>query len=58
MDTLDERFLIYTALLLLCAVAGVFLGLVVAAWTFVQMTAVIELVYWIGGPGRDKTVSG
>ena len=50
MDTLDERFLIYSALLVLCAFAGVFLGLVAASWTFFQVAAVIELVYWIGGP--------
>ena len=53
MDKLEERFLIYTALLLLCAVASVFLGMTAGLWTFVQMAAVVELTYLIGGFGLN-----
>ena len=57
MDTLDERFAIYSALVILCAVASAFLGLIIGAWTFVQMALVIEFMYWIGGFGRDKSAA-
>ena len=51
MDTPDERFLIYAALLILCSTTSVFVGLVAGLWSFVQIVAVIEFVYWIGTPG-------
>ena len=53
MDTLDERFLIYSALLILCGVASVFLGLAAGLWSFLQIVAMIEFMYWIGTPGGD-----
>lgn len=46
MAAVEERFLIYTALLVLCATSGAFLGPVAALCTFVQVAAIIELVYW------------
>ena len=48
MSKLEERALIYMALLMLCSVASVFIGLVAGAWTFVQMASVIELMYLLG----------
>ncbi len=57
MDTLEERFLIYSALLILCSTASVFVGLAAGFWSFVQIAAVIELIYWIGTPGGDSTRS-
>jgi len=51
MDTLDERLLIYSALLILCSTAGVFVGLAAGLWSFVQIVAVIEFMYWIGTSG-------
>ena len=47
MNTLDERFVIYTALALLCSTASVFLGLAAGIWSFIQIAAVIEFLYWI-----------
>jgi hypothetical protein len=46
MDRLDERFLIYSALAVLCATAAVFLGPAAGFWSFIQIVAMIELVYW------------
>ena len=54
MDTLDERFLIYAALLILCSAASVFVGLAAGLWSFVQIAAVIEFMYWIGTPGSAE----
>ena len=51
MDTLDERFLVYAALLILCSTASIFVGLAAGLWSFVQIVAVIEFMYWIGAPG-------
>lgn len=48
MGTLDERFFIYEALLILCSAASVFVGLAAGLWSFVQIAAVIEFLYWIG----------
>ena len=54
MDTLDERFLIYAALLILCSAASVFVGLAAGLWSFLQIVAVIEFMYWIGTPGSES----
>ncbi len=50
MTSNNERFLIYTALLLICVVMGALLGIEAGTWTLVQMTAAIELTYWLGAP--------
>ena len=55
MDRTEERFLVYTALLIVCSTIGSFLGLGVGIWTFIQIAAVIELMYWLGShPGCDE----
>ncbi|MEH6591920.1 MAG: hypothetical protein V7746_16785 [Halioglobus sp.] len=56
MTLVEERFLIYAALLLVCAVAGSLLGLAAAIWSFLQMAVVIELMYMLGLSGRNKRV--
>lgn len=53
MNKLSERFLIYTALLVLCAMTAAFAGTAAAIWSFLQVVAVIELIYWIASPA-DK----
>mgnify|MGYP001825165190 CR=1 FL=1 len=56
MNKLGERFLIYTALAVLCATTAAFAGTVAALWSFFQVVAVIELIYWIASPEDKKTV--
>jgi hypothetical protein len=56
MTFVEERFLIYTALVVVCAAAGSLLGLAVAIWSFLQMVVVIELMYMLGLQGRNKRV--
>ena len=55
MNILDERFVIYTALVLLCSIASVFLSMAAGLWSFLQIAAVIELLYWIGLPASRKS---
>mgnify|MGYP001546310641 CR=1 FL=1 len=57
MEKVEERFLVYTALMVLCATMGTFLGLAVGLLSFIQVAAIIELVYWfairtLGGSAR------
>ena len=54
MNTMEERYLIYPALLLLCAVSAAFVGAVAALWSLVQIVAVIELVFLVGVPARVR----
>lgn len=55
MNPIEERFLIYTALVLVCSTASVFVGWQAGFWTLVQMAGVVELVYWLGRPAADDT---
>ena len=50
---LERRLLIYTPLALLCGLAGIWLGVAAAVWSFVQVVAVIELTSWFGAPATD-----
>ncbi len=50
MTKLEERVLIYTALAVVCSFAGVFVGLLSGALTFIQIAAVIEALFWFGLP--------
>jgi len=54
MDTLNERFFIYSALLILCSTISVLVGLAAGLWSFVQIAAVVELMYWIGTRSGDS----
>jgi len=57
MDTIDERFAVYTAILFVCsaisALAGIFAGLA----TLCVLLMGVELAYWLGtvtdGPGLE-----
>ena len=48
MKTLDERFMVYFGLLILCCMSSIFLGLAAALLSFIQIAAVIEFMYWLG----------
>jgi hypothetical protein len=50
MSTLEERVLIYTALAVVCAFAGVFVGFWIGAMAFMQVAMVIEALFWVGLP--------
>ncbi len=50
MSNLEERVLIYTALAVVCAFAGVFVGLWISAMAFIQIGAIVEALYWFGLP--------
>ena len=52
MNIQDQRLVIYAAVALLCAVAAMAIG-AAAAWSFLQVLAVIELVQWFGAPPRE-----
>lgn len=54
MSNLDVRMLVYTALVILCSVIGVTLGLAAAVYTFMQIAAVTEFIYWFGSSRRMK----
>ena len=45
MHTLEQRILIYASLVVTCGVVGVFLGLIAGISSFVQVAAVLELLY-------------
>ncbi|EED36732.1 hypothetical protein NOR51B_2821 [Luminiphilus syltensis NOR5-1B] len=49
MDTLDERFSIYTAVVFICSTLGALAGLSAAAVTFGVLAVGIELAYVASG---------
>ncbi len=58
MNKLGERFLIYTALALLCVITAAVVGTAAGLWSFVQVVAVIEFIYWIARPtGKTRAKS-
>lgn len=48
MDVIDERALIYVAVLFICSALAVFAGPARAAATFGAVAASIEGAYWLG----------
>ena len=46
MEKVEERFLVYTALLVLCTTIGALLGPSAGILSFFQIAAIIELTYW------------
>lgn len=56
MTTLEERLLIYSALAILCCVAGMLFGAAAGFYTFMQIAAVVEFIYWFGTSRRIKPV--
>jgi hypothetical protein len=59
MDVIDERALVYMAVLFVCSAVAVFAGPARAAATFGFVTASVEGAYWLGRslPGRYVTPS-
>ena len=49
MDVIDERTLVYVALLLICSTLAVFTGPLLAGIPFVWVSVSIEAAYWTGG---------
>ncbi|TDG13948.1 hypothetical protein E2F43_10650 [Seongchinamella unica] len=58
MSKLGERFLIYAALAVLCALTAAVVGTAAGLWSFVQIVAVIEIIYWIASPGEKPQTRG
>ena len=58
MNKWGERFLIYAALAVLCGMTAAFAGTAAAVWSFVQVAAVIELIYWIARPAAKTAAKG
>ncbi len=54
MDTLDERFLVYTALATVCAALCALVSLAAGLGTFIQAALVIELLYWLAQRRGDS----
>lgn len=50
MTSVEERVLVYMALMVICAFIAVFAGLAAAAITLLQIAAVIEALFWFGVP--------
>lgn len=48
MDVIDERALVYMAMLFVCSAVAVFAGPARAAATFGFVTASVEGAYWLG----------
>ena len=48
MDVIDERALVYMAVLFVCSALAVFAGPARAAATFGLVTASVEGAYWVG----------
>jgi len=57
MSIVDERFMIYSALAILCSTVSVFLGPTAGIWSFIQIGAVIEFLYWVGLPARTGSAN-
>ena len=54
MDVIDERALVYMAVLFVCSAVAVFAGPARAAATFGLVTASVEGAYWLGRSLADR----
>jgi hypothetical protein len=54
MRTFEERCLIYTALLIVCATAGALTSWQAGFWTLVQIACAVELLNWLGVHASSK----
>ncbi len=57
MDVIDERALVYMAVLFVCSAVAVFAGPARAAATFGLVTASVEGAYWLGRSLTDRYVN-
>jgi len=55
MNCSEERFLIYTAVVILCAAIAAFASVAAGVWTFLQVSVVVELMYLMGTPTAPKS---
>ena len=58
MNKPGERFLIYTALLILCALISALAGPAAGICSFLQVTATIEIIGWMGADSEEHSASG
>ena len=56
MDMIDERALVYVAVLFVCSALAVFAGPARAAATFGIVTASIEGAYWLGSAIANRDI--
>lgn len=58
-DVIDERFAVYTVVMLGCSLVAALAGTAVAVAAFVTVVGAIEVTYWLGcmafNPGRSGT---
>ncbi len=54
MDVIDEKALVYMAVLFVCSAVAVFAGPARAAATFGLVTASVEGAYWLGRSLADR----
>jgi hypothetical protein len=57
MNTPELRVTIYSALALLCTAVSALADPAAAIWSFIQMAAVIELLYALAQPARTRADS-
>jgi hypothetical protein len=55
MDTIDERFVLYTTALFFCSVCMMLGAGSIAAWIAVAVLVGVELAYWIAGLYADTS---
>ena len=48
MNMVKKRLEVYLALAVLCGLTAALVGPGAGLWTFVQIVAVVELIYWTG----------
>ena len=53
MNRFSERLVIYAALIVLCALTAAFVGTAAGVWSFFQVVAVIEFIYWMAKPAGN-----
>jgi hypothetical protein len=57
MNNPGKRTLIYTALLLCCALISVLAGPGAGIWSFLQVIAIIEIIGWMGADCEGQSAS-
>jgi len=58
MDAIDERFAVYTVVVLICSAIATVTGVGAAAATLGIMAAGVEFAYWVGGVMEDLGPNG
>ncbi|RLQ23054.1 hypothetical protein DWB85_03490 [Seongchinamella sediminis] len=58
MNKLGTRSLIYTALAALCALTAAVVGTAAGLWSFLQVVAVTEFIFWLANPDKKPRTRG